>query len=168
MRTAVRPGWLVLAALLLTISAALAFTRGWHWAAIAMLLLASPLDLIAERLAMLRLRPLPANLLSRRLLWPAGGLALLGLGWFQAMHGSGWGALVSAISAGAFAQALRIEAKGQELPAEQWLFGCRQGVFLAVPFAILGWWNGLLAALALYAAASFFIAQNWVHRADRD
>lgn len=117
---------------------------------------------------MLRLRPLPANLLSRRLLWPAGGLALLGLGWFQAMHGSGWGALVSAISAGAFAQALRIEAKGQELPAEQWLFGCRQGVFLAVPFAILGWWNGLLAALALYAAASFFIAQNWVHRADRD
>ena len=168
MRTAVRPAWLVLAALLLTHAAALSFTRGWHWAAIAMLLLASPLDLVAERLAMLRLRPLPASLLSRRLLWPAGGLALLGLGWFQALHESGWGALVSALAAGAFAQALRIEAHGHQLPAEEWLFGWRQAIFVAVPFAIPGWWNGLLAALALYAAASFFIAQNWVHRGSRD
>lgn len=168
MRTAVRPAWLVLAALLLTLAAALSFTRGWHWVAVAMLLVASPLDLIAERLAMLRLRPLSANLLSRRLLWPAGGLALLGLGWFQALHGSGWGALIAALAAGAFAQAHRIEAHGRELPAEEWLFGWRQAIFAALPFAIFGWWNGLLAALALYAAASFFIAQNWVHRAARD
>lgn len=164
MRTSVRPAWLVAGSLVLTLAAALAFTRGWHWPALAMLLVASPLDLIAERLATLRLRPLPGRLLSRRLLWPASGLALFGLGWFEALHGSGWGALVAALSGIAFAQAHRIEGRDRELPAEQWLFGRRQAIFLAIPFAVFGLWDALLGAIALYAAASFFIAQNWVHR----
>ena len=90
METRVRPDWLLHAALLLTLAAAFAFTRGWLWPAVGMLLLSTPLDLIARRLGMLRLRPLPADAVSQRLLWPASGLALLALGWWETRHGSGW------------------------------------------------------------------------------
>ena len=168
MATPVRPAWLMLAALLLILGAAAAFTQGWQLAALAMLLLASPLDLIAERLAILRLRPLPAGLLTRRLLWPAAGLALLALGWFAARHGSGWGALVTAVAAGAFAEAARVEAGGRNPPFETGLFGLRPAVFLLVPFALGGWWTVGLAVLAVYAAVSFFLVQHWVHRVARD
>jgi hypothetical protein len=168
MGTPVRPSWLMLAALLLTVAAAAAFTQGWHWAAVGALLLASPLDLIAERLATLRLQPLSPGLMTRRLLWPAAGLALLGLGGFEAAHGSGWGGLATALAAGAFAEAARREAKGHDLPFEHWLFGRRPAIFLAVPFAAVGGWSVLLAVLALYAATSFFVVQHRVHRTHRD
>ncbi len=48
METRVRPDWLLHAALLLTLAAAFAFTRGWLWPAVGMLLLSTPLDLIAQ------------------------------------------------------------------------------------------------------------------------
>jgi hypothetical protein len=132
-------------------------------------LIASPLDLVAERLGQLRMQPLSTGLLSRRLLWPAGGLALLGLGWFEARHGSGWGAVVSALAAIAFAEAARLEGLGKDsLPSETWLFGWRPAVLAAVPFAALGWWSVLLGFLAAYAAASFFLVQHSVHRLQRD
>ena len=81
LETPVRPQWLIWTALTLTVAAAFAFTRGWLWPALGLLIVATPLDLVAGRLATLRLRPLPPRLLSRRLLWPAAGLALLALGW---------------------------------------------------------------------------------------
>jgi hypothetical protein len=90
METGVRPAWLVQAALAMTAAAAFCFTRGWDWAAVALLVLSTPLDLVAQRLATLRLKPLSPSMPSRRLLWPAAGLALLALGWFEARHGSGW------------------------------------------------------------------------------
>ena len=168
MRSPVRPEWLILGALALTLGAAFSFTRGWLWPGMTMLLLASPLDLIAERLAILRLQPLPARLLSRRLLWPAAGIALLALGWFETRHGSGWGAMAAALSAVAFAEALRIERGGLAVPGEQWLFGIRPALFAAIPFAALGWWSVLLGVLAVYAAASFFVVQHLAHRIARD
>ena len=167
MRTTIRPEWLIFAALALTVGAALVFTRGWLAAGLGMLLLAAPLDLIAERLSTLRMRPLSANMLSRRLLWPAHGLALLGLGWFEARHGSGWGAMVAALATIAFAEAQRIEQGAREIPGGHWLFSARAAVVLAIPFAIGGWWSALLAALALYAACSFFVVQHVVHRIAR-
>lgn len=169
MRSAVRPGWLVTGALLLTLAAALSFTRGWHWPALAMLLLASPLDLVAERLGQLRMQPLPTGLLTRRLLWPAGGLALLALGWFEARHGGGWGAMGAALTAAAFAEAQRLEGLGRPAPPfEAWLFGWRPAILAALPFAAMGWWTALTGFLALYAAVSFFLVQHWVHRLQRD
>ena len=168
MGTPVRPAWLIAAALILMLGAAVAFVLGWPLLAMAALLLASPLDLIAERLAILRLRPLPAGLLTRHLLWPAGGLALLALGWFEARHGTGWGAAVLALGAAAFAEAARREAAGLDLPGDTWLFGLRPAIFLLVPFALGGWWTAALAVLAAYAAGSFFLVQNRVHRAARD
>jgi hypothetical protein len=164
METRVRPEWLNAAALFLTLGAALAFTRGWLWPGLGLLILASPLDLVADRLATLRMRPLPAGSLVRRALWPAAGLALIALGWWNAHHGGGWGAMVAALSAAAFAQAARIERGGEDLPLEIWLFSIRTAVFGVVPFAIAGWWNAALSGLAVYAAASFFLIQHVRHK----
>src|SRR5687768_14051997 len=145
MQTRIKPAWLVQAGLVMTLAAAFCFTRGWHWGALALLLLSTPLDLVSQRLATLRLRPLSASMLARRLLWPAAGLALLALGWFEARHGSGWGAMVAALAGGAFAEAGRIERIGHALPAAEWHFSRRTAIWLAIPFAIGGWWSLYLA-----------------------
>jgi hypothetical protein len=60
------------------------------------------------------------------------------------------------------------------MAGEVWLFDRRPACVLALPFAGLaawlgaGWWDALLGALAVYAAASFFVVQHWVHRIARD
>lgn len=164
----VRPGWLLGAALLLLLASALLFTRGEALWALALAFLASPLDRLADRLATLRLQPLPRSSLSMRLLRPAYGLVLLGLGWFEARHGGGWGALVAVVATLAFAEATRVEKGGRDHPLELWLFGPRPAVFLAIPFAVGGWWSGLAVILAIYAAASFFLVQHLVHAGPRD
>jgi hypothetical protein len=168
METGIRPGVLIYAALGMTIAAAFCFTRGWDWAAVAILALATPLDLVAQRLGLLRLKPLSPAMTGRRLLWPAAGLALAALGWFQARHGGGWGAMASALSAAAFAEAARIERANRQVPGGEWLFSRRSAIWLAIPFAIGRWWNLYLALLAVYAAASFFIVQHLRHRIERD
>ena len=168
METRVRPAWLVQLALLMTVAAAFCFTRGWHWGALSLLLLATPLDLVAQRLAMLRLQPLSPSMLSRRLLWPAAGLALLALGWFEYRNGSGWGAVMAALAAGALAEAGRVERQGRNLPGGDWHFSRRTAIWAAIPFAIGGWWSVYLGLLAFYAAASFFIAQHFRHLVERD
>lgn len=168
MESRMRPEWLMLGALLLTLAAAFAFSRGWLWQGLALMILSTPLDLVARRLASLRLKPLPPQLLTRRLLWPAAGLALLALGWWNVNHGGGWGALVAALTAAAFAEAARIEQSGTDVPPQLWLFSRRNAIFMAIPFAFAGWWNPLLAVLALYAAASFFAVQHFRHRLARD
>jgi hypothetical protein len=160
METSVRPVWLVWGALALTLSAAVCFTRGWLGAGLVQLVLAAPLDLIATRLARLRLKPLPRRMLTRLALWPATGLALLGLGVWEARHGTGWGALVTAAAAAAFAEAARIERAGLPPSAEPWLFSRRNAILFAVPFAIGGVWTAYLIALLIYAALSFFIVQR--------
>ena len=167
METAIRPAWLVQLALAMTIGAAFCFSRGWHWGALSLLLLASPLDLVAQRLAMLRLQPLNAAMLSRRLLWPATGLALVALGWFE-RHQSGWGAIVAALAGAAFAEAGRVEREGKSLPGGEWHFSRRTAIWVAIPFAIGGWWSLYLGLLSLYAAVSFFIAQHFRHGLERD
>src|SRR5687767_4703166 len=156
----VRPQWLIWTALALNVAAAFAFTRGWLWPGLGLLIVSTPLDLVARRLATLRLQPLPPRSLSRRLLLPSAGLALLALGWRLTLYGSGWGALVTALAAGAFAEAARIERGHDEIPGQIWLFSRRNAILAAVPFASFNAWALCLAALALYAAASFFIVQH--------
>jgi hypothetical protein len=161
METSVRPGWLIWGALALTVAGAAAFIRGWIAAAVALLVLSTPLDTIAGRLATLRLRPLPARMLSRMALWPAAGLALLGLAWWESRHGAGWGAVMAAIAAIAFAQAARTEgASSSNLPGSVWLFSRRNAILAAIPFAIAGAWTSYLIGLFLYAAGSFFHLQH--------
>jgi hypothetical protein len=163
METAVRPAWLMWGALALTLGGAFCFSRGWLGAGLILLLVSMPLDLIASRLASLRLRPLAARMLSRLALWPAAGVALLAIGVWEARHVSGWGALVSALAAAAFAEAARIERAGMP-DGELWLFSRRSAIVLAIPFALAGAWTSYLVAVLLYAALSFFIVQHVRHQ----
>jgi hypothetical protein len=164
LETAVRPGWLIWAALGLTLAAAGAFTRGWLGAGLAMLLLSAPLDLVAGRLATLRLRPLPARMLSRVALWPVAGVALLALGWWLSRGGEVWGASVTAITTLAFAEAARIEQAALPGDVELWLFSRRSAIFAAIPFALAGAWTAYLLTMLVYAAGSFFLVQHLRHK----
>jgi hypothetical protein len=163
METPVRPVWLIWGALGLTLAGAFCFTRGWLGAGLILLLLSAPLDLIGARLATLRLKPLPSRMLSKLALWPAGGLALLAIGLWEMRHGTGWGALVAAASACAFAEAARIEKSSMPPDGEQWLFSRRNAIFLTIPFALGGVWTAYLIGVLLYAALSFFIVQRVRH-----
>ena len=163
METAVRPGWLIWAGLALTVAGAILFARGYLGAGLAALVLSTPLDMVASRLAALRLRPLPSRMLSRRALWPAAGLALLALGWWESRHGSGWGSLVTAATTIAFAEAARIERSVFPPGSEIWLFSRRNAIFAAIPFALGGAWTAYLIVMLIYAAASFFLVQHIRH-----
>jgi hypothetical protein len=164
METRVRPIWLVWTALALTLCGAVCFTRGWLGAGLVLVLLSTPLDLIANRLASLRLKPLAAKVLSREALWPASGVALLAIGLWEMRHGTGWGALVAAAAACGFAEAMRIEKAAMPAGGELWLFSRRNAAALAIPFAIGGVWTAYLVAVLAYAAISFFIVQRVRHR----
>lgn len=159
----VSPRILLWGALAAIVVSALLFTRGEPLWATGLLLLASPLDRLAERIATVRLRPLSRQSTGFRLLGPAHGLALLGLAWFESRHGGGWGALVAAGATIAFAEAARVERGGRELGPDLWLLSPRSAVFLAIPFALFGAWSLLTVALAVYAAVTFFIVQQLVH-----
>jgi hypothetical protein len=162
--TRVRPEVLVQLALLLSLGAVVALATGWLWVGLVLLVLTTPLPLIARRLAALRLSPMPARFLAKRLLWPSAGAALLALGWWQWGHGSGWGALLAAGAAVAFAEAARIEREKLEMPGEIWLVSRRNAILAALPFAAFGAWTGYVVALAFYAGASFFVVQHVNHR----
>lgn len=164
METPVRPQWLVWAALALTLGGAVCFTRGWLGAGLVLVLASTPLDLIAARLASIRLKPLPIRMLSRLALWPAAGLALLAIGLWEMRHGTGWGALVTAAAACAFAEAMRMEEATMPPGGELWLLSRRNATLLAIPFALGGVWTAYLLAILLYAAVSFFIVQRVRHR----
>jgi len=164
LNTPVRPQRLIDAAVLATVGAIAAFSTGWLWAGMALLALSTPLDLIARRLAAVRLRPLSPRSTMRRLLWPAAGLALLALGWWLSRHGGGWGAFYASAVALAFAEAARIERPKTEVPGQIWLFSRRNAILAAVPFALFGAWTAAIVATSVYAAASFFFVQYLNHR----
>ena len=157
--TPVRPQWLLWGAVGLNLVAAIAFLSGWLWTGLGLAVLATPLDLIAVRLAKLRLRPIARESLSCRLLWPTAGAMLLALAWRLWDDGAGWGPLAAALAGLAFAEAARIERRGVEVPRLAWLFSRRNAVLAAVPLAIVTGWTLTIVALGLYAATSFFFVQ---------
>ena len=163
METRIAPTLLARIAILLTLVAAFAFTRGWLGPGLALLLLSTPLDLVARRLALLRLRPISPSNAALRWLWPAGGVALLALGWFVSRHGGGWGAFVAALATVAFAEAMRIERGQEDVPWRLWLFSRRSAIVSAIPFALVGAWVPLLGFLAAHATVSFFLVQHARH-----
>ena len=164
METPVRPVVLVWAALALTLGGAICFSRGWLGAGLVLLVISTPLDLIAARLATIRLKPLPVRMWSRLALWPAAGIALLAIGLWEMRHGTGWGAMVAAAAGCAFAEAARIEKAMMPPGGELWLFSRRNAIFLAIPFALGGVWTAYLLGILLYAALSFFIVQRVRHQ----
>jgi len=163
METQVRPRWLNWAAVALTAGAALCFLKGWLGAGLGLLILSTPLDLVATRLGALRLRPLPVRLASRLALEPLAAAALLALSWWEMKQGHGWGTLVAGATAIAFAEAMRVEKSGFPPDTDIWLFSRRSAIFAAIPFALLGSWTPYLIVMLAYAAASFFVVQHARH-----
>jgi MobA-like NTP transferase domain len=163
MESGVRPLWLMWGAVALTLAGAFCFTKGWLGAGLVLLVASTPLDLIASRLASLRLRPLPVRMWSRLALWPGAGAALVALGWWEMRHVSGWGALIAALGGVAFAEAARIERAGMQ-DGEIWLISRRSAIFAAIPFALAGAWTSYLLVILAYATVSFFIIQHVRHQ----
>ncbi len=163
MPSAVTPAWLYVGAGVLTGLAAILFAGGWLWMGGLMLLLATPLDGIAERLAALRLEGSAEGSWPARILPFLGGAALAALSYHLAGT-RGWGCLVLAAATVAFLWALSGELGRRRMP-ERLLLAERKGMtWLMLPFAIAGAWVTGLAALAIYAAGSFFWAQHEAHR----
>jgi hypothetical protein len=164
MPTGVTPTALGLAETLLMGLAALAFGKDWLGLGFAFLLLATPLDGIAERLGSLRLHGARGPSWWGALL-PAISAAVLLILAHSLSDTRGWGCVALAGTIVAFSVALRIEAEGRELPGKVWLAERKGMTWLMLPFAVAGLWVTGLTLLAFYAGASFFWAQRHVHAA---
>lgn len=142
--------------------AAGAFAAGWLWLGVLLLLLATPLDGAAERLAALRVELSGGPSWWTHLLPVLAAAALLTLAWTLATS-NGWGCLALAAAAIAFVVAARVEAAGYR-PRGALLLAERKGMtWLLLPFAVTGQWVAGLLALTAYAAGSFFWIQRQIH-----
>jgi hypothetical protein len=163
MRSALTPAWLYIGANVLTGLGGILFIGNWLWAGLLMVLLATPLDGIAERLASLRLQAGGEGSVPARALPFVSGGALLALS-YDLARGSGWGCIVLGVITIVLLLALAGETGAQRLP-ERLFFAERKGMtWLMLPFAVAGGWVAGVGALACYAAGSFFWAQRAVHR----
>ncbi len=162
MPTAFTPAALGLAAALLIVLGALAFAWNWLWLGLVFLLLATPLDGVGERLAALRMQDGAGQSWWAYLLPMLSAAALLALA-FTLAERNGWGCVALAGTAIAFVIALRVETAGRVLAGAVWLAESKSMAWLMLPFAAAGLWAAGLAALALYAASSFFWAQRQAH-----
>ena len=167
METAVRPGWLIWAALGLTLAARAVFLRGWLGAGLALMILSTPLDIVAARLATLRLRPLAARLRE-----PARARA--GRSGCRCSRSPGGRWLLGAAGAPCSARPRRspsprrcgVEKAGFPPDADIWLFSRRKRDRPGGPVrARRARGPAYLVALLVYAAASFFIVQHVRHSA---
>jgi hypothetical protein len=160
-------------ALLCSVGGATSFAVGWLWPGLILLLIAGPLASVSRRIVRIRLQ---TGLRYERLAlagWFVDQLAIVLFAGWLAGHGGGWGCSVLAIVIIAATFAAEVEnrlygrltgiAIEDGAPADRLVatFGAsRDGLFLLlVPFAIFNLWVVGLAAMALYAGASFFIRQ---------
>jgi hypothetical protein len=162
MPTAASPSVLGLGATLLMGLAALAFAKQWPGLGLAFLLLATPLDGIAERLGSMRLQGARGPSWWGALL-PAIAAGVLLILAHSLAETRGWGCVALAATIIAFCVALRIEAEGREVPGRLWLAERKGMTWLMLPFALADLWGTGLAVLAVYAGASFFWVQRHVH-----
>lgn len=147
----------------LTALGAVAFAYGWLWTGLALLLLATPLEGIAERLARLRMQDHAAGSWWCYLLPVLAGAALITLS-YALMRPHGWGMVLLAVVTLAFLFAEAVESEGRA-PRGAVLLADRKGMaWLMLPFAVAGLWQAGMASLFAYAAASFFWAQREAHR----
>lgn len=164
MGSRVSPQVIGFAAAALGALAAASFYVHWYRIGLAGLLLATPLEGIARRLARLRMQD------GIRLSWWAylvqlfGGASLVILGYDLAIT-QGWGMVLLASLILVFLVALGIETGGRRVRGAMLLAERKGLIWLMLPFAALGQWQAGLAALFAYCGASFFWAQREVHTA---
>jgi len=160
----VSPQVIGIAAVALTGLGAAAFAYHVLWLGLLFLLLATPLDGIADRLARLRLELDVEQSWWLHLLPAFTGAALLGLG-LSLARAHGWGAILLAVGIVLFLLAQHFEVEDKS-PRGLLFLAERKGMtWLILPFALFGIWLAGLFALFAFAVGSFFWAQRWVHAA---
>ena len=164
MPTGVTPRMIGLGAMLLTGLGFLAFVWHFLWLGLALMLLATPLDGIAERLARLRLEESIGHSWWSHLLPALAGAALLALG-LSLARAHGWGAILLSVAMILFLLAQRFEVEGRRIDGLLFLAERKGMTWLMLPFAVAGVWLSGLVALFGFAVASFFWAQRRVHTA---
>ena len=135
----------------------------WIWTGGIFLLLSTPLDDIADRLAMFaHARWARTELVE---LFAAGERRRGALALSYALGGLyGWGCLPLAAGALAFVAALRMEVGEREIDGMIFLAERKGMIWLMLPFALTDNLLAGLFALFFYASGSFFWAQHQVHR----
>lgn len=142
---------------------AIGLAYGWLRVGLALVLLATPLDGIALRLARLRMQADARHSWWRHVTPVLAGAGLAGLCYALApVHG--WGTILLGFVTLAFMVAAGIEAEGTKPRGRIALADARSMAWLLLPFAALGAWQAGVAVLFGYAAASFFWAQHEAHR----
>jgi len=150
------------AAAALTGVGAIFFGYGWLWTGLALVLLATPFDGIAARLARLRMQDDVAGSWWSHLLPILSGAALAGLSYALA-PANGWGMILLAFTTLAFLVASGIETEGKTVRGQAFMAERRGLAWLMLPFAVFGAWQAGMAALFAYGAGSFFWAQHQAH-----
>jgi hypothetical protein len=163
MPTKVTPGWLSFLAVAFGAFAVVAFATGWLLMGMILLLLATPLEGVAERLGAIRMQ-IASGPSWWNYLFPAlAGASLLALS-LSLAESRGWGCVVFAAATFAFYAALTVEAGGRKVTGRRWFAEPKAMIWLLLPFAVTGLWATGLGIVACYAAASFFWVQRQVHR----
>lgn len=160
---AATPGWVSVAAGLLLALAVGAFATGWLWLGMLLLLLATPLDGVADRLAALRMQMTEDPSWWSYVAPILASAAFLALAWTLSKT-NGWGCLALAGTILTILLALRLEMEGREVKPRLWLAEPKGMIWMLLPFAATNSWVVGLTTLAGYAAASFFWVQHRVHR----
>ncbi len=162
MPTSITPDWLYLLAATLTGLAVPLFVDGWLWIGGIFLLLATPLDGVADRLAALRMQRGGRRGWARAALPYLGGAGLGALAWSLSAT-SGWGTIALAAATIAFMIALRTEKQAVAIPGRLFLAERKGMTWTMLPFAVTGSWVAGLGVLAAYAAGSLYWAQRHAH-----
>jgi hypothetical protein len=160
------PQLMGLAAALLTGLGAVCFYLGWYRTGLAGMIVATPLDGIAARLARLRMQEGLRQSWWAYLLPLFAGAAMVLLA-YGLVPARGWGMVLLAFTTLAFLVALGFEIEGRDVRGRGLLAERKGMIWLMLPFAAFGLWHAGLAFLFAYAAGSFFWAQYWVHGARR-
>jgi hypothetical protein len=159
---AIGPAALGSLATLLSAAGAGLLALGWLLTGFLLLLVATPLEGSARRLAQIRLDDDTASDWWSLLLPVLAAAGLLSLA-NALMPASGWGMMLLALVILAFLGALAIEKGDSHPPGDRWLAERRAMIWSMLPFALANAWGYGLAFLFAYVFASFFHVQRWVH-----
>jgi hypothetical protein len=140
------------------------FYFGFLRLGLAALLLATPLEGVARRLARLRMQDGVRQSWWAYLVQLFGAAALVVLAYGLAAA-AGWGMVLLAFTILAFLIAEQIESEGRAVRGAAFLAERKGMAWLMLPFAAFGYWQAGLGVLFAYAAASFFWAQREAHAA---
>jgi 1L-myo-inositol 1-phosphate cytidylyltransferase / CDP-L-myo-inositol myo-inositolphosphotransferase len=161
------------AALLLGLAAMLAFAFGWLWSGLAVVLALGPMLGLADKLASIRVQGAPNGYFWRGAGYLMDAGWIVGLGWYLAEKAAApgiWGACLLILLSGlattlqtGFFQRFTGKPLDDAGPTERLIrlfAGARQTFAWALlPFAVADLWAAGYKFIALYAGATFFLAQ---------